>query len=228
MSDQILSEIRLPFAGTHGLQTHTAKSYLNLFQLSPMFPERLSSDRSFNPSLLLGDVILICSFLSGASGVTAGLAHLPAVHSPLWAPLHRHQRCLPPPSTLLAHPAATPAEDGAGSPAHPHPAPSPPVLDPPNFTLCFTFQLQTPKPLGRQPAAASSLPTPAWRSPHRLLLGAGLRGCLPRAHTECAVSRACLGAGAGIKSKTPVCTASVFEKGHLAGLAVQAEFAGWF
>jgi len=184
-----------------------------------MFPERLSSDRSFNPSLPLGDVILVCSVFSWASGVTVGLAQLPTVQPPLRAPVHQRQRCLPPPSALLAHPAAARLETALPAPGQPHASSSHPILNPPNLTPCFTFQRQTPQPLVVPPHPGLAVSPPP---PPRSRAG----GSLPRAHTACAASRACL--GAGIESETPACTASVFEKGHLAGLAVQAEFAGWF
>lgn len=168
---------------------------------------------------------MVCSLLSWDSGLMLALPRVPMVPAGSSPPLSEMS-----PTTLrLARtPRGCPAWKRHRQPQPPTCSPFPPVWDPPNSTLRFTFQLQTSKPLGHWPTAASSLPSPAWHGPHRLLLGAGLRGCLPRAHTESAASRACLGAGAGIESKTPVCTARVFEKGHLAGLAVQAEFAGWF
>lgn len=224
MSDQISSGTGLPFAGTHRLQTHGKG-------LPKSFPH-FQRDSALTGFLTLPfHWVMLLWFVLSSPGLQEPWWPCPAARCPIAPVQSLHCTSIRdvsyhPPSCSRSQ--CSPRPETALAALHTHTQPLPLQLWIPQTYLRFTFQLQTPKPLGRWPVAVLSLPTPAWRSPHRRLLGAGLCGCLPRAHTECAVSRACLGAGAGIGSKAPVCAASVFEKGHLAGLAVQAQFAGRF
>lgn len=150
-----------------------------------MFPERLSSDRPFNPSLPRTSLTLFWFSLSSPGFQESPVAwphSLPSPHS---------CRSISTSSRALFHPPPHPSQWDTAPGAHTQPSPLQFGIPP---TQLWASQFR----LWAQPAL--SLPRPGWQSPST---SSSARGCLSKAQTERAHSRGCLGAAAASRSRAP-------------------------